>query len=367
MNENHRLIEELKKSPLFNMSLSSKELFHSNFIAWVSETYPLKFGKLLSDYFVEKNKFVSTEIKCVHRESRNLDLIIEFESSKLIIENKVKSVPDRQQLIDYKNKSNPNDLFVLLTLIRPPFDTTEIGWEILTYRDLGVILDNLKNLLSDNDSYNKSLLNDYVFFINNLTCITESLKFDTETDCYNFYNSDYGIYKEIRLHDLYIKYKYTQLVSEIHSFLQSKRENIEVLKGTRYSHENHKNKIVISFNFVNGKGVINIDYSNENEIIYGIMLDGIRYNHYLYAWGKKEKEKKNIANNLRQKKLWFSFDFIPENESYPKKGKDFNKFGNSMIYRSAKIKSSTTIKELLNRINTDTIRLQNIKTNANKV
>lgn len=38
-------IDELSSSPLFNLSLSSKELFHSNFLAWLAQHYP--------DFFVE--------------------------------------------------------------------------------------------------------------------------------------------------------------------------------------------------------------------------------------------------------------------------------------------------------------------------
>jgi hypothetical protein len=40
-------IDELKNSLLFNLSLSSKELFHSNFIAWVCNNYSSTFGKIL--------------------------------------------------------------------------------------------------------------------------------------------------------------------------------------------------------------------------------------------------------------------------------------------------------------------------------
>lgn len=33
-------IKDLKESPLYNLSLVNKELFHSNFIAWFGKTYP---------------------------------------------------------------------------------------------------------------------------------------------------------------------------------------------------------------------------------------------------------------------------------------------------------------------------------------
>ena len=84
------LTNNLKKSPLFNLSLSSKELFHSNFIAWICETYPMKFGKILLTFFEQNSETNSNSILSVKRENRNLDLTVEFENLNIIIENKVK-------------------------------------------------------------------------------------------------------------------------------------------------------------------------------------------------------------------------------------------------------------------------------------
>jgi hypothetical protein len=42
------IIDTLKKSPLFNLSLTSRELFHSNFLAWLAETYPREVGQVFS-------------------------------------------------------------------------------------------------------------------------------------------------------------------------------------------------------------------------------------------------------------------------------------------------------------------------------
>lgn len=53
--------EQIKKSPLFRVSLSSKELFHTNFIAWALETEEDNLNsQVFSVLFKEKLK---TEIK----------------------------------------------------------------------------------------------------------------------------------------------------------------------------------------------------------------------------------------------------------------------------------------------------------------
>jgi hypothetical protein len=45
-------IQELKSSPIFNLSLSSRELFHSNFVFWVAsieqQSFREEFAKALS-------------------------------------------------------------------------------------------------------------------------------------------------------------------------------------------------------------------------------------------------------------------------------------------------------------------------------
>ena len=46
---NH-VIDSLLKSPLFNLSLSSKELFHSNFIYWIGKNYPEELGEFFAKF-----------------------------------------------------------------------------------------------------------------------------------------------------------------------------------------------------------------------------------------------------------------------------------------------------------------------------
>lgn len=357
------LITELKKSPLFNLSLSSKELFHSNFIAWVCDEYQSAFGKILADYFNQEHDFLDTKIISVQRETRSLDLTISFSSTSIVVENKVKSVPDKQQLIKYRKKSNPNNIFVLLTMIEPHFKLDQLGWILLTYNDLSHILDKLRTEIIN--EYHKKLLEDYIQFISNLSKLLKTLELTENESYYDFYSYEHNLFKEIRLHDLYIKSKYSQLAKRIQLHLKSQINDKEILIGKRYQHHLNRDKIVISTTLVNGKGVMNIDFSNEDDLIYGIMLDGFRYNLYIYATGGKQDRKIEIANELRDTNQWFTFDFLPENEVYPKGKKDYNKFGVNMIYRSVKIKTDLNLNDLLTRIHKDVVRMLRISTNAN--
>ncbi len=93
------LIKSLQKSPLFNLSLSSKELFHSNFFYWIGQNYPLEFGQLFADYLEEKPADLRVRPEEIYREKDNIDLSFTYSNGEeILIENKVKSVPYLEQL-----------------------------------------------------------------------------------------------------------------------------------------------------------------------------------------------------------------------------------------------------------------------------
>lgn len=358
------IIKSLERSALFNLSLSSKELFHSNFIAWLCKKYPIKLGEIIMKYINKNHNIKNTEIKNVERENRNLDLTFKINEATIIIENKVKSIPDKIQLQKYREKTKGDCIYILLTLISPSFPLK--NWKLLTYSDLAEILSILLTGIDQDEQYHKWLIHDYIKFIESLTKLTKYLTIDIKHDKYNFYGHDFKLFKDIRLHDLYLKHKYHQLAVAICDNLNKidyTGTNVkEVLVAKKYSYKDHFNKIVISPHIVNGKGVLNIDFSSESELTYGIMLDGNRYNHYTASWGKKGKQKRDIGKNLRKEKIWFDFSFVDESDSYPKNGKDFNKYEPNIIYRSVKINSELNLSELQNIIQKDIIKMIRINT-----
>lgn len=103
----------LKNNPVFAMSLGSKELFHSNFLAWLLTDETLKDKtKRLRHLLIG-----SSEQKIFHvdREKYNFDLLIangeetedELKNKEIkytVIENKFKSMPRIDQLCEYSKK-----------------------------------------------------------------------------------------------------------------------------------------------------------------------------------------------------------------------------------------------------------------------
>lgn len=341
---------ELKGSPLFNLSLGSKELFHTNFIGWLCNNYTVEMGEILSNYFALKEK--DTVITNVARELKNIDLSFSIGAISVIVENKVKSIPDKTQLISYKEKSCKNSLCILLTMIKPDFNASEIGWHVLTYDNLALLIGKLAARINNTNNYHTQILDDYIFFISSTSNLLRSISFDISEGIFDFYGNEFLTFKELKMHDLYLKHTYHRLIQEIKNDL-CKRGIKNVIIGNRYSE--NTNTIIISFNIVNGKGVVNIDYSSEEGIRYGIMLDGNRYNHYIFCFDDRLPEMIERAELLRSSNKWFAFAGIEDFTTYPKKT-NFNKYGEKMRYRSFKI-HKMKISDLFERISLDVCRM----------
>lgn len=117
-------IKYLKTSPMFNLSLSSKELFHSNFLYWIWKLNPNAFKCLMAtllDVEINQLDWGDDDKWEVVREYNSFDLCVKYRDTEsnneetgarkidygdvlLVIENKVKSIPYKGQLHKYVNK-----------------------------------------------------------------------------------------------------------------------------------------------------------------------------------------------------------------------------------------------------------------------
>ena len=145
-----QITESLESSPMFNLSLSSKELFHSNFIAWLITEYPNEMWKIFSKYTKLESEKYRINLSTIDREQKHIDIIFNVEEIgnesnfiEIIIENKVKSLPYLEQLKEYSDRF-PNGCHILLSLSIPEHLITGEGkvydgsknWSLLTYADL---------------------------------------------------------------------------------------------------------------------------------------------------------------------------------------------------------------------------------------
>lgn len=126
---------QINQSPTFAMSLGAKELFHTNFLAYILETNNKEFEKsqtsLIKLFTDESSGSVS-----VFREKNHLDLIVSHEKIDVYIEAKLKSLPSNCQLDLYNktignfNKNNTIKKKIKKIIISPvdPFFNNDLGW-----------------------------------------------------------------------------------------------------------------------------------------------------------------------------------------------------------------------------------------------
>ena len=100
-------LEGLENNPVFAMLLGSKELFHSNFLAFIfMHNSAGNLRKWLYEKATVKKPDKTIEFDEYFREKSNFDLLfkIKDEETFILIENKFKSLPDSEQLKKYSEK-----------------------------------------------------------------------------------------------------------------------------------------------------------------------------------------------------------------------------------------------------------------------
>lgn len=160
-------IKYLKNSPIFAMSLSSKELFHSNFWAWLME----QDSEFIKCFFPSDDLAGENGIQIL-REKEHMDIQIQIGRGrairKYVIENKFKSIPTESQLCKYSETDGFQKGVLSGISENAPFDLPS-KWKYLSY---GCICDKLEQLLkgtkSENLSNNKMIVTQYIEMTRNL-------------------------------------------------------------------------------------------------------------------------------------------------------------------------------------------------------
>lgn len=341
---------KLKNLPIFWMSLSSKELFHSNFISWILESYPKEMGSFFCQMLKLESVFIITKLK---REKFNVDISFYLGDTIILIENKVKSIAYEEQLTEYNELyKNQKKEFILLSLKKPTIDIK--NWKYLDYMDL---LNQLEYLISNEDfnSYHKNLINDYVKFMRILSNEILPLINIEKIQISNLYKKETKENKlleeltELRMHDFFLK----GLFEDAAKFLKEKltiENNLKITSKNIFKCT-EKNIFSVTFGMSRAQGILDIKYKINSDFIIGIQIQGLQYRQFIES--KNESYIKNKFNELLENKKWFSFsnqlkrnnnlEIYPLEKDLLNKNKEkFNKFDSSLglfLYRSVKINS----------------------------
>lgn len=285
-------IQDFKSSPLCTLSLSSKELFHTNMIGWLLQNHP-EFGReLLDDGSVVK-------VSKVQREKLNFDLLVEANGRNYVIENKVKSLPDACQIDEYKMKAsdhNLNALFILISLVPPDeyFTAIHPDVRIVSYRDIQRWISSV----TTNNEYIKGLIADYGLLVSTLVRIGDfAAKMDFD-DSISFNLENERLLKKVRLFDVAQKMRYACLAREVDRALDE-------LRLPDLSRLKEKTEIGLTRSL----GLMSIkfrlqDESMERPLLFGIQIQGSQYR--LFIESADGSDVGVLAEDLKSRDLWLN-------------------------------------------------------------
>lgn len=364
----------LKKSPIYNFSLSSKELFHSNFLYWLLNDIVTNenrdqesklFWQLLCDKLRLPKDLLDFQIGLqneILRERNNTDLRFTILKSpeinrRVILENKVKSIPYFSQLKEYSEKSVEGDILILLTLHDPISMKNQKGeiempngmiWHVLTYRDLQLIFESfIKNEIISN-TYRNNIIQDYILLIDALIIIDQKASISVEENFDWHQNAFYVQLKDLRVADFYIKKKCTILVDVLKDHIG----NDDLLKDmlTENINWNLTNpQIQVSAGFTNGSGLIDVKFKFTKNMSVGIQIQGNQFRLVV------EEEIKNRSMEFAEKlnsttMQWFDFSRIEYSGKIYPKNEGLNSYSGLFWYKYVNIPNGTSINKLIKYI-----------------
>lgn len=268
------IVEKLKDNPVFQISLSSKELFHSNIIAWlleekVGDGSPSENAKSLSELFAPKDiDLENYKVLTILREKHNFDLLIVFKKNDsddfrfVVVENKFKSVPEKTQLekysekisvnIDLKDKKQKikiNETNTTCYLFAPKSSLEAKNWKDEKWNEVSyeAFIDTIQPCGSD---FEKEFVKKYKEFVRLMLNLGDTIKdyFSVpESKVFPEKNIIEKL-KQIRIHDFYEKLWFSFLLSklsELSKIISSLELNVQYSNGTGGLDFNyHKNNIV---------------------------------------------------------------------------------------------------------------------------
>jgi len=364
-----KMVKDLKSSPIYNMSQSSLENFHTSFLCWLGNTYPVAFKKLFNKFNkkrFDEDKKHSCETQVKHTLLKNeddeknksirTDLEFKFNDNELIIiENKIKSFPNDEQLKIYSNVKEfdkGTTTFILLSLVKKKKMNLPNPWEYMSYLELANQMGKIFNKKFKYDkyyeNYHKYLIQDYIFVIRKISKIFETLISKIEEKKYNFYKYDKDIedkkhdINKYDLRDIFIKYRTSKLANYINTGISKKNKEWKV-----------KNE------FFNKKGVISIEKEEcISYVKFYIQIEGNQY-RYAISYEKDNTKIEKIAKELSDNELWF---FDTTNKKLCKYGTDFKylywKLADEEDGKFAKKLEDVEYKQIINRINNDIERFE---------
>ncbi len=318
--------EQLQNNPIFQLSLSSKELFHSNFLAWLAEDKNTRrlFNRLMQDWLNDPDWEFDDEKMMVKREYKNFDFCICEKYSikgayvtgcvKMVLENKFKSIAYEAQLSKYKERTDtlneegcknkykaekelqgePNAKLpknwreevkpastkhILLTLAEDFLEKKEIeksGWTVIAYASYAKTLRENIELITDN--FYRQIIERYCDFIDifssEVNCCLNKIQMGESWDI--LHNKQF---REVRCHDVWQKLVMHKCALEIKYMLEKEGLNVTVASSDKdilkEQNSDAKNNIFILVGYYHSEGMLELKYILPGKSLFTLQQQGV--------------------------------------------------------------------------------------------
>lgn len=325
-------IRELDTLALFHLSLASRELFHSNFWYWLSKTGtdgPRKLYRALTAEEDDDRLSSVTFHREVSRETRKsatADLVasLDGDTAILVVENKLKDIPRKEQLERLVTAFGPDDpRFLVVTPLPDEMlgyfrdDESLSAWIHLKYGDFAARI--REQFLPNDNSYHDGLIREYIQLLTHLNDLSQQLFETTSRESYDFIkeqNPDlFETLDRVKLWELYQRIRGSHMARSIGDRLKNRGLDVNPVISI-----NHK-KATLDFKL----HLENADNKKQSGI--GIQIEGNQYRRIL----EMPKDCDEAAKMLLDQGTWFRWDGKKSPE------KQLCKYGSTFRYQYEKL------------------------------
>ena len=333
-NELLTLRNKIENTLNYQLSLSNLELYHSNLFAVVLEKSEFIDHKFFSNVIDINKKY--TDLK-VYREKNSIDLTIEVidedrKTRVIFIENKVKSLPGKDQLVRYSEKDS-NAKGILLSLVKPGFELPDSWFR----RSYGELIEYYSDLLDKVDDTFRLFLIDYIEYMKNVEEFIEKISYG---ESYFLEESNNKVLEGMRLRSVIEKIHYANLQNKIADL----------------GYKTYSGRIRGAHHFGINLPVEGITSS------FDIQIQGNQYRHKInFSIEDKERlgELERICEIIKEETCLYNFN-LEENPILEKSSsrKKWKTYGKKDYYDYAHIKKHVSSKELIDYIRTDVKKIE---------
>ena len=331
---------EISNNVMFRLSLCSRELFHSNFWAWLIEKQPIQvlpifvkdldLSKIdLSNFDVKREETVSKVMqkniytgKEINKKC-NADISFKLGDTLYIIENKFKSLPDSAQLNNYiEGKSNTK--IILASFIKPYFELKP-NMSFVSYETILFGLQNVDLTVFKEDE--KSIIKNYIECLRLLVELKKELSFTkNSTLTYGEFIKQMESVKEIaEKNNFYYfieKIFYSNLLGDILSDLNNKDVygGVYFVNKAKYPYMD----VMLSLHHRDYDNISTFRNDVSNNTNYKIFTLGVQitdkeYRKYFNVIKKKPQKTDDLKQEITKDVLNKYKDFIGEREECRRK------------------------------------------------